>query len=70
MLTAAITAAITAILGLFGVKPGAWIVGVAIGVKVIIVAVTLVVGARLMRKRNALAGKPGEPGPPPQPPAS
>jgi amino acid transporter len=67
MLTAAITAAITAILGLFGVKPGTWIVGVAIGVKIVIVAVTLIFGARFVQKRNAAAVPPETPPPPTRP---
>jgi hypothetical protein len=53
MITAGITATVAAILSLFGVKPGAYLVGVAIGVKVTLVAVGLVVGARIMRRRAA-----------------
>jgi uncharacterized membrane protein HdeD (DUF308 family) len=53
MLTAGITAAVAGVLSLFGVKPGPYLVGVAIGVKLVIVGVGLLVGARLMRKRAA-----------------
>jgi amino acid transporter len=68
MLTAAITAAITAILGLFGVKLSAWTIGaVAVGVKVCIVGVTLIFGARLMKKRITIAPPPADPDPPPPP---
>ena len=63
MITAAITAAIGAVLALFGVKPGAYLVVVAAVVKVVIVAGTVLVGARWVRRRNghvAAAGAPGE----------
>lgn len=53
MLTAGITAAVAGVLSLFGVKPGPYLVGVAIAVKLVIVGVGLLVGARLMRKRAA-----------------
>lgn len=53
MLTAAITAAIAGLLSLFGIKPGAYLVGVAIGVKIIIVGAGVLIGARLMKKRAA-----------------
>ena len=53
MLTAGITAAVAGVLSLFGVKPGPYLVGVAIGVKLTIIAVGLLVGARVMRKRAA-----------------
>ena len=55
MLTAGITAAIAAILGVFGIKPGAYLVGVAIGVKICIVAASVLFGARWMRRRQAAA---------------
>jgi hypothetical protein len=41
------------LLSLFGIKPGAYLVGVAIGVKVILVGISLVFGARLLKKRAA-----------------
>jgi hypothetical protein len=53
MITAGITAAVAAILTLFGIKPGAYLVGVAIGVKVAIVSVSVLFGARIMRRRAA-----------------
>jgi len=53
MLTAGITAAVAGVLSLFGIKPGPYLVGVAIGVKLTIIAVGLLVGARVMRKRAA-----------------
>ena len=52
MITAAITAAVGAVLALFGVKPGAYLVGVAVAVKAVIVAGTVLVGARWVRRRN------------------
>jgi hypothetical protein len=53
MLTAAITAAVAGVLSLFGIKPGAYLVGVAIGVKVTIVLLGLVFGARFFKRRAA-----------------
>jgi hypothetical protein len=53
MLTAAITAAVAGILSLFGIKPGAYLVGVAIGVKVTIVVLGLIFGARFFQRRAA-----------------
>jgi uncharacterized membrane protein HdeD (DUF308 family) len=53
MLTAGITAAVAGVLSLFGIKPGPYLVGVAIGVKLTIVGVGLFIGARVMRKRAA-----------------
>lgn len=53
MITAGITATVAAVLSLFGVKPGAYLVGVAIAVKVTLVAVGLLFGARIMRRRAA-----------------
>ncbi|MEP6653423.1 MAG: hypothetical protein ABJA82_08700 [Myxococcales bacterium] len=57
MLTAAITAAVAAVLSLFGVKPGAYLVGVAIGVKLVVVACSLMFGARLLKRRAAIKGQ-------------
>ena len=73
MITAGITAAVGALLALFGVKPGPYLVGVAVAVKVSIILATLVVGARWARRRRAAGGQDGaaarpggpEPGPPP-----
>jgi hypothetical protein len=53
MITAGITAAVAGVLALFGVKPGPYLVGVAIGVKVAIVAIGLIFGARFFRRRAA-----------------
>jgi len=53
VITAAITAAVAAVLGLFGVKPGPYLVAVAAGVKLVIVGVGLVFGARWVRHRRA-----------------
>lgn len=56
MLTAAITAAITAILALFGVTPSVGqVAGIAVVVKVIIVCTGLFVAARLARRRRSAA---------------
>jgi hypothetical protein len=57
MLTAAITAAIAGILSLFGMTPtAAQLVVVAIVVKVIIVGLGVLFGAKLaLRRRNAAA---------------
>jgi hypothetical protein len=51
VLTAAITAAIAWILSLFGIKPGPYLVVVAGVVKVIIILVGLLLGAKVVRKR-------------------
>jgi hypothetical protein len=51
MLTAALTAAVAGLLALFGVKPGRYLVFVAIGIKIVIVAVPLIFGARWLRRR-------------------
>lgn len=53
MITAAITAAIVAVLGLFGIPPGAYVAGIAIGVKITLVAIIALVGWRMARKRRA-----------------
>ena len=60
MITAAITAAVAAILALFGVKPGPYLIVVAAVVKGVLILGALLVGRRLLRARG---GKPGEPGP-------
>jgi len=76
VITAAVTAAIVGLLALFGVKPSPWAVGaVAVGVKIVIVAGTLAIGARLMRrKKGTLAAATDEVAPspsrPPGPPSS
>ena len=54
MLTAGITAAVGGLLSLFGVKPGPYLVGVAIGVKIALVAIGLVFGARFFRRRQKI----------------
>lgn len=55
MITAAVTAAIGAILAYFGVPPGPYLAGVAIAVKLTIVGVALLLGARavLQKKQEA-----------------
>lgn len=58
MLTAGITAVVAAVLAFFGVEPGPYLVGVAVGVKVTIVAVGALLGVRLVRRRRAGA-RPG-----------
>jgi hypothetical protein len=64
VITAGITAAIAAILGVFGIKPGPYLVLVAGGVKLTIVVVGLVFGARWARRRaQKKAAETG--GPPP-----
>ena len=62
MITAGVTAAVAAVLTAFGVKPGPYLVGVAVGVKLTLVAAALVVGGRLVRR-------PRRAEPPPAPPA-
>jgi uncharacterized membrane protein YfcA len=52
MITAGITAVIAGILGVFGVKPGPYLVAVAVVVKVVIVLVGVYFGARWARKRR------------------
>ena len=70
MLTAGITAAIGGVLALFGIKPGGYLVVVAIVVKVTIVGVSaLFIGNRYMkRRREALPTS--TPPPPSEPPNS
>ena len=51
MLTAAITAAVAFVLNLFGIEPGPYLVGVAIGVKITIVVLGVLLGARWARRR-------------------
>lgn len=50
MITAAITAAVGAILSLFGVKPGKYLIGVAVVVKGIIVVLGLLAASRVARR--------------------
>ena len=52
MITAAITAAVAAILAFFGVEPGPYLVAVAIGVKAILVALAVLFGVKLARRRR------------------
>lgn len=53
MITAAVTAAVAALLSLFGIKPGPYLVVVAIGVKIIVVLGGVLLGARVVRRRAA-----------------
>lgn len=53
MFTAGITAAVAGLLSLVGVKPGPYLVFVAIGVKIAIVVLGLTVGTRWARRRAA-----------------
>jgi hypothetical protein len=61
MITAAITAAIGAILNFFGIEPGPYLVGVAIVVKVIIVGAGVLFGARWAQRRAARRKPPVDP---------
>ena len=54
MITAGITAAVGGLLSLWGVKPGAYLVGVAIGVKILVVVCGVTFGSRFLRRRQAL----------------
>lgn len=66
MLTSAITAAVAAILSFFGIPPGPYLVGVAIGVKVTIVAIVALLGWRtLQKKKKEEAAPPKSSGPAP-----
>jgi hypothetical protein len=65
MLTSAITAAIAAVLSFFGIPPGPYLVGVAIGVKVTIMAVIALLGWRALKKKKNEASPPEPPGPAP-----
>lgn len=53
MITAAITTAVAFILNLFGIKPGPYLIGVAVGVKIVIVGLGVLLGARFVRRREA-----------------
>ena len=54
MITAAVTAAVGGFLSLFGIKPGPYLVGVAVVVKVGVVAAGVMWGGRAMRRRSLL----------------
>ncbi|HZF48213.1 MAG TPA: hypothetical protein VE093_06170 [Polyangiaceae bacterium] len=60
MLTSAITAAVAAILSFFGIPPGPYLVGVAIGVKVTIVAIVALLGWRTLQKKKKKEASPPE----------
>ena len=64
MLTAAITGAVAGLLALFGIKPGPYLVGVAVVVKIAIVVVGMTYGARWMRRRAAAKARLSETPPP------
>jgi hypothetical protein len=63
MITAAITAAVAAVLALFGVKPGPYLVVVAAVVKGLIVLGGILLARRVMKARE----KPTVPAVPPEP---
>lgn len=63
MITAAITAAVGGMLSLFGIKPGPYLLGVAIGVKILVVLTGVVFGSRFLRRRGQAAPPPPEPKP-------
>jgi uncharacterized membrane protein SirB2 len=56
VLTTAITAGIASILSFFGIPPGPYLAGVWIGVKIVVVLVVMLVGAKALRKRQKAAG--------------
>ena len=66
MLTSAITAAIAAILGFFGIPPGPYLVGVAIVVKVTIVAIVALLGWRTLQKKRKKEESEGKEASPPE----
>ena len=70
MFTAAITAAVAAILNLFGIKPGPYLVVVAIVVKAAFIVVGVIATQRLLRKRAQVPAAPVTPPAPPEPPPS
>ncbi len=53
MLTAALTAAIAAVMSFFGVKPGPYLVVVAVVLKLLIVALGLFIAWRLGHKKKS-----------------
>jgi hypothetical protein len=56
VITAAITAAVAGLLALFGVKLSTFqLAGIAIGVKLALIIGSVLLGARVMRRRNAKA---------------
>jgi hypothetical protein len=55
VLTPAITPATAAILSLFGIKPGPYLVVVAVVVKIILVAIGLFLAMKVSRRRAAAA---------------
>jgi hypothetical protein len=56
MLTAAITASVGAVLALFGIEPGAYLIGVAAVVKGLIIAAGVFFGVKLTRRRRSVFG--------------
>jgi hypothetical protein len=70
VITAAITAAVAAVLALFGIKPGAYLVVVAGVVKAVIVIIGLLLGRKLLKARMAAQGKPPGEGAAPQTPSA
>lgn len=57
MITAGITAAVAGVLALFGIKPGPYLVGVAIGVKLALVGLAVVFGGRFLERRRHKTSK-------------
>jgi hypothetical protein len=69
MITAAITASVAAVLALFGVKPGPYLVVVAAVVKGLIVVGGLLLARKVMKNREKPAGSSQPPAGVAQPPA-
>ena len=64
MITAALSAALVGALAFFGISLSAMqIAGVVVAMKVLVVLSVVLIGIRVKRKREALAGR--APGPPP-----
>ena len=55
MITTFITGIIAAVLSFFGIPPGPYVAGVWIGVKIVVVAVTVLIGYRMQKKKRLKA---------------
>lgn len=64
MITTVITAVIAAILTFFGIKPGPYVAGVWIAVKIALVVGLMALGARSMRRKQKSEAPPAGPSEP------
>ncbi len=55
MITTFITGIIAAVLSFFGIPPGPYVAGVWIGVKIVVIGVTVLIGYRMQKKKRLKA---------------